>query len=168
MASLLELLSEKPYNKITITEITSTAQLARRTFYRNFDSKEDILDMYIQKLCDEYINLLKEEKILKIQTVAKVYFDFWNKHLNFLILIEKNNLWYMVLQKYNQYLPMIHKKFNDNKEEYQNNNTLEYVLAFSAGGFWNMLIKWVHEGAKKTPNEMAELINEILRSKLLK
>ncbi len=74
----------------------------------------------------------------------------------------------MVLQKYNQYLPIIHKKFNDNKEEYQNNNTLEYVLAFSAGGFWNMLIKWVHEGSEKTPNEMAELINEILRSKLLK
>jgi AcrR family transcriptional regulator len=60
MTSLLELLSEKPYSKITITEITSAAQLARRTFYRNFDSKEDILDMYIQKLCNEYINLLKE------------------------------------------------------------------------------------------------------------
>lgn len=55
MASLLELLSEKPYNKITITEITSTAQLERHTFYRNFGSKEDILDMYIQKLCDENI-----------------------------------------------------------------------------------------------------------------
>jgi AcrR family transcriptional regulator len=167
MASLLKLLSEKPYSKITITEIASAAQLARRTFYRNFDSKEDILDMYIQKLCDEYTNLLKEEKRLKIQIVAKVYFAFWNKHLDFLILMEKNDLLYMVLQKYNQYLPLIHKKFNDNKEEYQNNNTLEYVLAFSAGGFWNMLIKWVHEGAKKTPNEMAELINEILRSKLL-
>lgn len=30
-----------------------------------------------------------------------------------------------------------------------------------------MLIKWLHEGTQKTPNEMAELINEILRDKLL-
>ncbi len=62
--------------------------------------------MYIQKsYVMKYINLLKEEKIIKIQTVAKVYFNFWNKHLDFLILMEKNNLLYMVLQKYNQYLP---------------------------------------------------------------
>ena len=167
MESLLKLLSEKPYSKITITEITSVAQLARRTFYRNFDSKEDILDMYIQKLFGEYVNLLKEEKILKISTVAKVYFTFWSKHLDFLILMENNNLLYMLLQKYNQYLPIIHKNFKDNKEEYGDDNTLEYVLAFSSGGFWNMLIKWVHEGAKKTPNEMAELINIILKSELL-
>lgn len=82
MTSLLKLLSEKPYSKITITEITSTAQLARRTFYRNFDSKEDILDLYIQTLFGEYVNLLKEEKILKIYNVAKIYFDFWYKHLD--------------------------------------------------------------------------------------
>lgn len=165
--SLLKLLSEKPYSKITITEITSVAQLARRTFYRNFNSKEDILYMYIQKLFDEYVNLLKEVKILKLPTVAKVYFDFWNEHLDFLILMEQNNLLYMLLQKYNQYLPIIHKKFKHNKEQYQSNNTLEYVLAFSAGGFWNMLIKWVHEGAKKTPDEMAELVNIMLNDELV-
>ena len=53
-------------------------------------------------------------------------------------------------------------------EVFYGNNTLEYVLAFSAGGFWNMIIKWVHDGAKKTPNEMAEFINIILKSELLK
>lgn len=81
--------------------------------------------------------------------------------------MENNNLLYMLLQKYNQYLPIIHKKFKDNNEEYGNDNTLEYVLAFSSGGFWNMLIKWVHEGAKKTPNEMAELVNIILNNEIL-
>lgn len=167
MESLLKLLSEKPYNKITITEITSKAQLARRTFYRNFDSKEEILYMYIQKLCDEYVSLLKEEKILKLPNVSKVYFNFWNNHLNFLILMEKNNLLSMLLQKYNQYLPIIHKEFKHSTKQCQSNNTLEYVLAFSAGGFWNMLIKWVHEGAVKTPDEMAELVNVMLHDELL-
>lgn len=81
--------------------------------------------------------------------------------------MEKNNLLYMLLQKYNQYLPIIHKKFKDNNEQYGNANTLEYVLAFSSGGFWNMLIKWIHEGAKKTPIEMAKLVNIMISSKLL-
>lgn len=166
--SLLKLLWEKPYSKITITEITSVAQLARRTFYRNFDSKDDILDMYIKKLFSEYVDLLKQEKIINVMNVGKVYFNFWNNHLDFLILMEKNDLLYMLLQRFSEYLPEIHKKIIGNKEDYEDNNTLEYVLAFSAGGFWNMIIKWVHDGAKKTPNEMAEFINIILKSELLK
>ncbi|MBC2582384.1 TetR/AcrR family transcriptional regulator [Clostridium sp. DJ247] len=164
IASLLELLSEKPYNQITITEIASRAQLARRTFYRNFDSKEDILNLYIQKLCSEYIESLREEKTLKVYNIAKVYFTFWNKHLNFLIVMEKNDLLYMILQKYNQYLPMIHQKL---KGQDQDNNVLEYILAFSAGGFWNMLIKWIHKGAKQTPDEMASLVNIIINDTIL-
>lgn len=167
IAALLELLLEKPYNQITITEISSQSQLARRTFYRNFDTKEAILDLYIEKLTSEYIKLLYEEDTLKIYNVAKVYFTFWNKHLDFLILMEKNDLLYMLLQKYNKYLPMIHNKFKRNKEENLNNNALEYVLTFSAGGFWNTLIKWVHEGAKKTPDEMATLVNMIVNDTIL-
>lgn len=165
MESLLKLLSEKPYSEITITEIATTAQLARRTFYRNFHSKQDILDFYIQKLFGEYVRLLKEEKVLKMHAVARVYFVFWYKHLDFLSLMEQNNLLFMLLQKYNQYLPIIHKELMEN--EYGDNNTLEYILAYSAGGFLNMLIKWVHEGAKKTPTEMAELTTLILKSELL-
>ena len=167
MTSLLELLLEKPYNQITITEIAFKAQLARRTFYRNFDSKEDVLNLYIQKLCSEYIELLEEEKTITVYNIAKVYFTFWNRHLDFLILMEKNNLLYMILQKYNQYLPMIHQKFKRNKEQHQDNHILEYVLTFSAGGFWNTLIKWVHEGAKETPDQMANLVDMIINDTIL-
>ena len=166
--ALLKLLVEKPYNKITITEIASAAQLGRRTFYRNFDSKEDVLDMYIQRLVGEYIDLLKEEELLTIHNGAKVYFTFWGKHLDFLILMEKNNLLHLLLQRYNQYLPMIHKEVNKNKKEAFNGRMLEYVLAFSAGGFWNMLVKWIHEGAKETPDDMALLIGTILSDNLIK
>ncbi|KHD37527.1 AcrR family transcriptional regulator [Clostridium acetobutylicum] len=165
--AMLKLLAEKPYEKITITEIAYTAQLGRRTFYRNFDSKEDVLDMYIKGLIDEYINLLKNE-YLTIHNGAKVYFTFWSKHLDFLILMEKNNLLHLLLQRFNQYLPMIHKEVNENKIEKFNDRMLEYVLFFSAGGFWNILVKWLQDGAKETPDDMAMLIDSILSDKLIK
>lgn len=44
--SLLELMKEKSFSDITITEIAEKAQLDRRTFYRHFQSKKDILDRY--------------------------------------------------------------------------------------------------------------------------
>ena len=167
MKALLELLLEKAYNEITITEIALRAQLARRTFYRNFDTKDDVLNMYIKKLCCEYKKLLKEEKILKVHNVAKVYFTFWNKYLKFLILMEKNNLLYMILQKYNEYLPVIHEELLGNNKENENSSMLEYILTFSAGGFWNTLVKWVHDGAKNTPEDMASIVDKIMNDTIL-
>lgn len=162
MNALLELLSEKPYNEITITEMASRAQLTRRTFYRNFETKEDVLNMYIQELCCEYKKLLQEEIILKVHNVAKVYFTFWNKHLEFLAIMEKNNLLFMILQKYNKYLPVLHGELIGNNEELENSNMLEYILTFSAGGFFNTLVKWVHDGAKKSPEEIANIVDKII------
>ncbi|WP_148129013.1 TetR/AcrR family transcriptional regulator, partial [Nosocomiicoccus sp. HMSC067E10] len=42
--SLIKLMQEKSFNSISIGEITKLADLDRTTFYRNFDSKEDILN----------------------------------------------------------------------------------------------------------------------------
>lgn len=166
MSSLLRLLSKKQFNEITITEISSEAQLARRTFYRNFSSKEEVLDLYIEKLIIEYIDLLKKEEILDVYNMAKVFFTFGKSHMDFVSLMDKNNLLYLILQKYMEKLPMIHKMFKADKE-YGNDEMLEYVLSFSAGGFWNMLIKWIRDGAKKSPYEMASLVNIILSKNLL-
>ena len=41
--ALLELMMDKPYQKISITEIAEEADVVRRTFYRNFESKEDVI-----------------------------------------------------------------------------------------------------------------------------
>ena len=38
--SLFELMKAKPYNDISITEITDKAKVNRVSFYRNFTSKE--------------------------------------------------------------------------------------------------------------------------------
>lgn len=159
--SFLKLLQEKPYDEITITEIASEAQLARRTFYRNFNSKEEVLNLHIQRLVIQYIKLLRKEKILDVRNAAKVFFTFWKKHINFIISMDKNDLLYIVLQKYSYYLPTVHKLVKADKE-YDNDETLEYVLAFSAGGFWNMLIKWERDGCKRTPEEMAALVEMIM------
>ncbi|MBZ9693497.1 TetR/AcrR family transcriptional regulator [Clostridium sp. M14] len=41
--ALFDLMEEKPYSTITVKEISDKAQLSRRTFYRNFKVKEDLL-----------------------------------------------------------------------------------------------------------------------------
>ncbi|WP_282935543.1 TetR/AcrR family transcriptional regulator [Paenibacillus sp. RC67] len=48
--ALFQLMEKKAYSSISITEITDRAGLARQTFYRNFEDKDDILLNYLERL----------------------------------------------------------------------------------------------------------------------
>lgn len=54
--ALMHLMSEHPYEKITITEIVRRAGVSRTAFYRNYTDKEDIL----HELGDEIIKRIAE------------------------------------------------------------------------------------------------------------
>ena len=45
--ALMLLLEEKPYRKISISDITKKAGIARQTFYRNYNDKDDIVSEYL-------------------------------------------------------------------------------------------------------------------------
>ena len=56
-SSLIKFDGKKEYDKITVTEICRIADLDRRTFYRNFNSKNDVLEEYIRLLGEEYLKM---------------------------------------------------------------------------------------------------------------
>ncbi|MBR5113246.1 MAG: helix-turn-helix transcriptional regulator, partial [Clostridia bacterium] len=43
VTALVLLFADKPYEKITVTEIVKKAGVSRTAFYRNFNTKEDVL-----------------------------------------------------------------------------------------------------------------------------
>lgn len=162
--SLLTLMNEKPFNKITISEIAEKAELDRRTFYRHFVSKENILDYCIENLYREYLRDLFEEPQLTIYSVARLFFEFWKDHLDFLLTISRNHLESFLLYKFNKYLPQIYEALKI--ESLQEVEEYRYAFAFKIGGFWNVLFQWIQNGAKQEPDEMAGIISDLVMSKL--
>lgn len=55
--ALIELLQIKPLRQITVKDLTSTAQIARNTFYHNYTSKEAFID----RICDEILTEYKRQ-----------------------------------------------------------------------------------------------------------
>ncbi len=59
--ALLELLDEKPFDKITITDITNRADVSRGTFYLHYEKVSDVIselqDAYIEQM-DQYFSKL--------------------------------------------------------------------------------------------------------------
>ena len=48
--ALLKLMKDKPIEDISIRELCEVAGIGRASFYRNFNSKEDILRGYIRNI----------------------------------------------------------------------------------------------------------------------
>ena len=47
--AFVDMLSQKSYADITVTDIVNTAQVARVSFYRNFNSISDVVDYITDK-----------------------------------------------------------------------------------------------------------------------
>ncbi|MDE6142426.1 MAG: TetR/AcrR family transcriptional regulator, partial [Bacilli bacterium] len=56
ISALFTLMKKKKYEDISITEITNKAGVSRVSFYRNFNSKEDIIKKWIEDITDHFLD----------------------------------------------------------------------------------------------------------------
>lgn len=154
--SLIELMKEKPYKEISIAEVASRADLSRRTFYRHFSTIDDVLNCLFEVISEQFAVFYLEQRPVDLQSTIRAYFTYWQQHKGFLIILNDNDMLYLLLQKF---LPEVQAKLTTNNET----SNSEYVFYFTSGGLWNLLVKWIEDGAKKSPEEMAMVGDEIIK-----
>ena len=160
--ALLQLIKTKPYNEITITELTKTANVGRRTFYRNFESKDNILSYKIKRISSEYYNALESEKSLDTYGISEIFFSICLQHISFFLDLKKQGLIIFMLWEFDKLLPIIHKKLITDVFNEKHQNDIDYILSFQSGGFWNVTNKWLEDGAIKSPSEMACIVSAMI------
>ncbi len=161
LEALLELMHDIEFKKITIKEITQKAEVDRSTFYRNFGTKEDVLNQYIEKLTLVYVEQLQKIEDISMDKVAEVFFKLCVDHLDFFITLKKNGLSNFVLQGFNTQLPYVQELLSNKWSYTIDDEYLEFALAFNAGGMWNMFIEWIEGDMKKPYTDLVEGFKEI-------
>lgn len=156
--ALLQLMKEKKYNEITIKELTSRAGLDRKTFYRHFKTKDDILNIPIKEAFDKYANDLKKSPILSSHGAIKAYFDLCLMYMDFFRLLNSHGLLMIILTSLSEFLHILNSTYFD--PAYHKKTAWE--LTYEAGGIWNVTMHWINSGAKETPEEMATIIGSIM------
>lgn len=163
LSALLELMEEKDFHSISITELAAQAGLDRKTFYRNFHSKEDVLFLKLDELCRLYIKKLQSLPQLSSYELAKAYFEICISQKPFFSLLNRHNLLFLALIKFDEYLPILNDRFLATPA-YRNKS--KYELAYQAGGFWNITIRWLNDGGQETAEDMAKIMSDIMPSPL--
>ena len=149
--AFVDMLSQKLYADITVTDIVNTAQVARVSFYRNFNSISDVVDYITDELANEFI-----DKILPVLNSndenkwREFLFDFINNALNNRGKIKAINL---------QNTTVLFSHLNTKMQMYVNvnsNKTIsdKYTSYVKACLINNVVKKWIDDGMVETPEEI--------------
>ena len=88
--ALITLMGQKPFDKITISEIVRKSGVSRTAFYRNYETKEDILNEVSDVFTNGMIQSFKDKRFLT---------DRYEWYLAFFRIIKENaSLFRLLLQ----------------------------------------------------------------------
>jgi len=89
--AVMLLMDEKPYDKITVSDITEKAGIARQTFYRNYNDKDDVVFEYIAKIFSTESFVIekdkKEDKNIIVFIIDYKYMTNYQKNLKKILSI---------------------------------------------------------------------------------
>lgn len=153
---LVTLLENDDFSKISISQITAEAKVSRNTFYRNFNSKEEILIYTYKRFYKEALKKLEKKGPASIED-----FLIWRFRLF------KNNPIIKSLRKNaeNTY-PIFMQFFSDYPIPFDSHITKNdpYLKAYHSAGIYYITMLWLRNGAKESPKEMAARILKIIKS----
>lgn len=154
--ALLQLMKQKHFNNITITDITAKAGVSRLTFYRNFESKEEVLLRYFDAIFQDYLRVLREDTHCTLENALCKCFEYWQTHKEESRLLVRDDLAAILYRPYGQYLDQV-------LENVSVPRTLSHTQKrFIVGGLYFIMQDWLESGDGRTAGEITREILDFL------
>ncbi len=150
--AFVNMILEKPVNRISVTDICKETGLNRSTFYANYIDVYDLADKICKKLEDNFFD--------------SFHGRIDNNETKFFKHIYENQILYKVYFKmnYDEKYPYIIlddvRAGNDFDGRY-----IDYHMEFFKSGITAVIKKWLNSGCRETPEEMAEIIRTEYRGR---
>jgi len=160
--AVIELMSEKNFDQITIQDISDRADVSRKTIYLHYMDKFDLLD----QLMEEYINKLR--KIcetacgLEWKPATLICFESLERNFSFFstMLASKGAPYFR-----NRFLDFQIEEFKNElskTNEISNGVSEEIFVRFVATAYVGVVEWWLTNGMPYSPHDMAEQVGTLL------
>lgn len=147
--ALLLLLEQKPLKKIAITELVDRAGVSRNSFYRNYASKEAVLQTMLAdrlaQLAETNVARFAQDPLAGFVAI----FDFIAQERSFYQLLLAENFRDLLEQEAYRYQPQAFEE--PDLETYYRNR-------FVSAGITRLVCDWLVASNPQTPSQMAELL----------
>ncbi|ASA24066.1 TetR/AcrR family transcriptional regulator [Paenibacillus donghaensis] len=155
-AALVLLMKDQAFEDISITGIVKRAGVSRTAYYRNYKSKEDILQSTLKEIVDKIVTAMN------LHHPIRNSYDYWlalfqtlEQHMDCLRIILKVNMADTILNE------MQNAQLNTTTEASLLTN---YATYFWSGAIYSVAANWIRGGAKQTAAEMATVCYKIIEA----
>ena len=162
--AIKSLIKKQPLDKITVTDIVSTAGKTRQTFYRHFQDKYDLVNWYFEKLVLKSFEEMNQGGSL--QEALNLKFAF----------IEQEHAFFKEAFKSNDYNNLIHydfcciydfyKKFIYKKTGKNLSKDIDFLLNMYCRGSVDMTVDWVLNDMPIKKEEIVQYLMDAIPDKL--
>ena len=148
--SLMQLLEKKELKKITISELVERAGVSRAAFYRNYNSKEQILEEIFKNTVQGITDKLEEFNFkTEMYQIWLFLFKEAKKEARVISLAIDYNFEKLLTQAVFDFL----EKRNRNAKKMTNS----YMNSFWSSAVVSVLSKWIKDGMKVPAEKIASL-----------
>lgn len=151
-SALIKLMGEMPLEKIKVTQLVRKAGVSRASFYRNYRSKEDIIEEQCERIIEKWKKIISDNYTDE-GALFNLTFEFIKENAEILQLYMKANITRKLIESS---LNFIIDKIHDTKISYRN--------AAIYGMFNGIAYSWILGGMKESAKQMADLCIKYFRS----
>ena len=164
-AALLQLMKEKPFKDIQITEIADRAQVSRPTFYLHYRSKEELLlsqvDLVFAEFFQEFSNKIAEGNYDRLKYCILI-FQYWERNAETLRMVIRADLHEAFRERLRMYFSMAVSQLTTPEEKSKSNEKLaEFIIDFESGGVYQLLLHWITQGLPYSAEQMGSLFYQL-------
>lgn len=151
LTALLRLMEERPYDSISITDITSLAGVSRMAYYRNYSSKEEILIKHLEDEEKKIIENAIGTKSFSIKDIIFYVSDFIQDNSSVIKAVYSAGLTHrltdMLKDRIYSYFPVA-------------NQTTEgkYAVRFYVGAILSVYRYWIDNGMEEPADTVSEIV----------
>ena len=141
VSALLELMAERPFAEIRVSDIVRRAEVGRASFYRHFDSREDVvrhhMTVILRKWGEDFEARGRSEDLGP--TLLQHFYD----NRDFYLLLHRCGLSHFILEAVRGVMEL------DQKPEQE-----AIPLSWFAGGLYGLVDEWLRRGMTTPPEQL--------------
>lgn len=159
--ALLHLMTERPLAEITVTQLCSEASVNRNTFYAHYASPSDVLDELMGELGARNAHALAVTRRRgSIAWLTELCANIRDERDAYSALLSTSEGRSYIEQEIASAYRLV---MDSSAERIRSDPGHADVFAFATGGSMALIEHWLSEGAERSPEEMAILINRLCK-----
>lgn len=159
-----QMIEEMPYPSISITALAARAGVSKATFYRSFDSLEDVLALQVDESVKDMIGYIMkaraDENHPGEMRFFRAFFRFWMTHSSVVELLIRTKTTYLLIDAFaaalQQHLDFFRQSISIEDE------SVKYYIAVRASALTAVLVCWLGDEKRTHPDQMPALLMRVM------